>query len=87
MPPQERLRLHNEQRLFPRSNHPCKKHEEYAIRFGIDGSLGVSAEDKQLLAKERVFCHEFGFASGKVCQRPTRREVAVSGLVQSMKRW
>jgi len=23
-----------------------------------------------LLAKERVFCHEFGLASEKVCQRP-----------------
>ena len=48
----------------------CKKHQEQSIRFGTYGSFDVSAQDNQLLAEERVFCHEFGLASGKVCQRP-----------------
>jgi hypothetical protein len=70
MPPQERLWLNDEKRLFPCSNHSCKKHEEHAIRFVTDGSFGVSAQDNQLLAKECVFCHEFELVSGKICQRP-----------------
>jgi hypothetical protein len=77
MPPQESLWLNNEQRLFPCSNHSCQKHQEHAIRFGTDGSLGVSAQDNQLLAQERVFCHEFGLASGKVCQRPQQERGGV----------
>ena len=39
-----------------------------------------------MLSEERVFYHEFGLAFGNLCQDPNRREVAVSGLVQSMKR-
>jgi hypothetical protein len=28
-------------------------------------AFDLSVEDNHLLAKERVFCHEFGFVSGK----------------------
>ena len=70
VPPQERLWLDNEQGLFPRSNHSCEKHKEQAIRFDTDRSFDVPAQDNQLLAQERVFCHEFGLASSKICHRP-----------------
>jgi len=56
--------------LLPVSSHLGQQHQEHPIRFGTGGSIHLSPEDDQLLAKERVFCHEFGLASGKVCQRP-----------------
>ena len=87
MPPQERLWLNNEQRLFPGPNHSCQKHQEHPIRFGTGRSFHLSAEDNQLLSQERVFCHEFGLASGKVCQRPQHESEVVSGFVQATKRW
>ena len=61
--PQKSLWLNDEQRVFPCSNHPCEKHEEQAIRIGTDRAFDMSAQ-------ECVFCHEFGLASGKICQRP-----------------
>lgn len=70
MPPQKRFWLDDEQDLFPGPNHFCKKHEEHANHFVTDGSCGVPAQDNQLLAKERVFCHEFELVSGKIYQRP-----------------
>jgi hypothetical protein len=53
-------------RLFPGLNHPGKKHQEHPILWGISRSFDLSIEDNQLLAKECVFCHEFGLTSGKV---------------------
>jgi hypothetical protein len=70
MPPQQRLWLNDEQRLFPGPYCSCQHHQEHSIRPGACGSFDVSAEDNQLLAQERVFCHEFRLASGKVCQDP-----------------
>jgi hypothetical protein len=64
------LRLDDEQGVLPGPNHPCQKHQEESIRFGIDGSFDVSAEDKQRLSQECVICHEFGLTSGKGYQRP-----------------
>ena len=64
-------------RLLPGSNHPGQKHQEYPIRFGTGGSFHLSAEDNELLAKECVFRHEFGLASGKVCQRPQQERGGV----------
>ena len=69
MPAQERLRLDDEQGLFPGPNHPCQKHQEDPIPSGIDRSLDLSPEDNQLLSEEGVFCHECGLAPGKVSQR------------------
>jgi hypothetical protein len=60
----------NEQGLFPGPNRLCQKHQEHPVRFGTGRSFHLSSEDNKLLAQERVFCHEFGLASGKVCQRP-----------------
>ena len=73
-------------RLLPGSNHLGQKHQEHPIRFGTGRSFHLSAEDNEWLSEERVFCHKFGLASGKVCQRPQQREV-VAGFVQTTKRW
>ncbi len=70
MPAQERLWLNDEQGLFPGPNCPRQKNQEHSVRFGTGRSSHLSMEDDQLLAKDRVFCYEFGLASGKVCQRP-----------------
>jgi hypothetical protein len=65
-----RLWLDNEQGLFPGPNSSCEQYQEQPISFGTGGSFDLSAEDNQRLSKERVFCHQFGLASGKVCQHP-----------------
>jgi len=70
MPLQKRLWLDNEQGVFPGPNRPCQKNQEHPVRFGTGRSFHLSPEDNQLLAQEHVFCHEFGLASLKVCQRP-----------------
>jgi len=77
MPPQERLWLDNEQRLLPGSYHSGQKHQEYPIRFDTDGSFHLSPQNDELLTQERVFCHEFGLASGKVGQRPQQERSGV----------
>ena len=69
MPPQERLWLNDEQRLLPGSNHFCQQHQEHPICFGVSRSFDLSTENNQLLTQKRIFCHEFGLASGKVGQR------------------
>ena len=57
-------------RLLPCSSHACQEHQKHAICSRASRSFDLSAKDNQLLAQERVFCHEFGRASGKVCCRP-----------------
>jgi len=69
--------LHDEEGLFPGSNHSCQKHQEDAVRFGTCRSFHVSAQDHELLAQKCVFCHEFGLASSKVCQRPQEKRGSV----------
>jgi len=49
MPPQQRLRLDNEQRLLPCPNHPCQEDEEHAIRFRACGAFHLPPEDDELL--------------------------------------
>ena len=77
MPLEQRLWLDNEQGLFPGPNRLRQKHQEHPIRIGTGRSFHLSPEDDQLLAQERVFCHEFGLASGKVCQRPQQERGGV----------
>ena len=45
-----------------------QKHQEHAIRFGTGGSFHLSPQDDQRLSKERIFCDQFGPATGLVCQ-------------------
>ena len=63
--------------MFPVSSHLGQKHQEHPIRFGTGRSFHLSAEDNELLTEERVFCHKFGLASGKICQRPQHRRGGV----------
>jgi hypothetical protein len=69
MPTQKRFWLDDEQRLFPGPNHPCEKHQEHPICLRACWSFDLPTEDNELLAEKGVFCHEFGFASGKVSHR------------------
>jgi hypothetical protein len=69
MPTEERLWLNDEKHLLPSPHHPVQHHQEHPVRFGTGGSFHLSTKNNELLTEERVFCHEFGLASGKVCQR------------------
>jgi hypothetical protein len=69
MPSQERPWLNNDKRLFLCSSHSCQQHQKHAICSRASRSFDLSAEDNQLLAQERIFCHKLGLASGKVSQR------------------
>jgi hypothetical protein len=64
--PQERLRLDEEQRLFPRSDHPGKAYQQQSIRLPAQGSFDLSMQDDQVVAEPRVFRQPFGFASGQI---------------------
>ena len=70
VPLQKCLRQDNEEGLFPGSNGSCQKHQKHSIGLLENRSFDLSSENNQLLAEERVFCHEFGLASGKVYQHP-----------------
>jgi hypothetical protein len=70
MPAQERLRLNNEQGLLPCTRRSSEQNQDHPIRLCASRSLDVSAENNELLTEERVLGHEFGLASGKICDRP-----------------
>jgi hypothetical protein len=85
VPPQERLWLDNERRVFPGLNHACEKHQEDPICPGACWSFHLSAEANQLLAQEGVFCHECGLRSGQVSHRShEKRGVSWFGPVDEM---
>jgi hypothetical protein len=72
MPVQEHFRLDKEQSLLPRTDSPGEKYQEQSICLSADGSFDVSTQDDQLLAQERIFRQEFGFASDQInecCER------------------
>jgi len=75
MPAQERLRLNNQQRLFPGPNGSC---QEQPIRFDKGGSFHVAAKNDELLPKDLLLARSV--------TAPNRREV-VAGFVQFTKRW
>ncbi len=70
MPAEQRLWLDNDEGLFPAPNYSGQKNQEHPVRFGTGRSFHLSTQDDQLLTQECVFSHQFGFASGKVCQCP-----------------
>jgi hypothetical protein len=67
---EKRLWLDNEQGLFPHPNRPSQQHQEHPVRFGTGWSFHPSTKNNELLWEEGIFCHEFGLAAGKICQRP-----------------
>jgi len=65
-PSQQRLRLDKEKRLFPGSNHPGEEHQKKSVPLSVCWSLNLSMQDEQLVAQQRVFRQQFGFASGQI---------------------
>ncbi len=70
MPAEQRLWLDDAQDLSPGPHHSCQQHKEHSIGLRACRSFDLPTEDNELLPEEGVFCHEFGLASGKVCQCP-----------------
>ncbi len=50
MPAQQRLRLDEEESLFPGSDHPGQQHQEKPVRFPIDRSFNLSMKNDQLVS-------------------------------------
>jgi hypothetical protein len=69
MPAQQRLRLDKEERLFPGSNHPGEQHQKKSVRLSVHRAFDLSTQDKQLVAQQRIFREQFGFASGQIGER------------------
>jgi hypothetical protein len=55
MPAEEGLGLDNQERLFPAMGSPCEQDQEQPIRPGTRWALDLTAENDQLLTKQRVF--------------------------------
>jgi hypothetical protein len=81
MPPEQDLWLDNEERLFPGPNEPCQQDEEHAIGPGDGWPFYLPLENGQLVSQEGIFCHELRFASAKVSEGASGKEVT-SGFVQ-----
>ena len=69
VPPQQRLWLDDEQRLFPGIYYSGQQDQEHAVPLGTCRSFHLATQDDHLLTQQCVFCHQFGLASGKVSQR------------------
>jgi hypothetical protein len=59
-----------EQALFPGPNRLRQKTKNHHVRLGTGRLFYLTTEDDQRLSQERLYRHEFGFASSKVRQRP-----------------
>ena len=77
MPPQERLGLNDDERLFPGPHHACQQDQEHPVFPGTSRPFHLSTENDHLLTEERIFCHQLGLASGKVGQRPQKQRGGV----------
>ena len=66
----ECLRLDEEMRLFPGSDHPGQKHQEQPVRLPRDGAFDLSTQDDQLVSQQHVFRQQFGFAFRQISKRP-----------------
>ena len=69
MPTKQCLRLDNEERLFPGSNHLGEEYQKKSVPLSVCWSLNLSLQDEQLVAQQRVFREQFGFASGQIGER------------------
>jgi hypothetical protein len=69
MPTKQCLRLDNEERLFPGPRHPSQEHQEQPIRLSVHRAFDLSTQDEELVAQQRVFREQFGFASGQIGER------------------
>jgi len=69
--------LNNEEGLFPGANNPGQKNQKHPIRLGTGRSFHLSPENNKLLTQECIFSHEFGLATGLVCQCPQHERSGV----------
>ena len=77
MPPQQRLWLNDEQRLFPGPHHACQQDQEHPVGSGTGRPFHLSTQDDQLLTQQGVFCHKLGLATGLVDKRPKQQRGGV----------
>ena len=68
MPPQERLWLNDEQRLFPGVYHSCQQDQEHPVGPGTGRPFHLSTQGDQLLTQQGVFCHKLRLGSRKIGQ-------------------
>jgi hypothetical protein len=69
MPTQKGFWLHDEERLFPCTDHPCQEYEEQPIRPRACWSFDLSPKNDELLPEEGILGYQFGFPSSKICYR------------------
>lgn len=75
MPAQHRLRLDDEQGLFPTLHLARKQDEERPICAGAARSLDRAVEHDELLTKEHVFRNQLRFTARKISNGPQSRRV------------
>ena len=68
MPPEQGVRLNDDEGLFPRPNESSQQDEEQAIRFREGWPFHLPLEDDQLLSQEGIFGNELRVASAQVGQ-------------------
>lgn len=73
MPAQERLRLDEEKRLFPGSDHPGQQYQEQLVRLAIERAFDLSTQDDQLVSHQRIFRQQCSFASRQISKRPKEK--------------
>ena len=71
MPGEEGLGPHNEERLSPVPDSPCKQQQEESIGLATRWALHLTAKDDQLLSQQDVLGDEFGLGASEVgeCSR------------------
>jgi len=69
VPAEEGLGLNNQERRFPAMGSPRKRDQEHPIRPGRRWALHLTAEDDQLLAKQRIFGEKVSLGVGKISER------------------
>ena len=72
-----RLWLNDDEDLFPAPNYLGQQDQQHAVHLGAGRPFHLSTQDDQLLAKERIFCDQFGLTPGKVSQRPQQERGGV----------
>ena len=76
----------NEKRLFPSLGRPREQDQQQTIRPGTRWALDVTAEDDQLLTKERIFGNEFHLVRARSMRVQALTERVV-GFVHWSRRW
>jgi len=70
VPAQERLWLHDEDRLPPSPDAARQDHQERPVDGAAAGALDAAAEDEELLAQQRVFGDQLRSTAAQIRQQP-----------------